>query len=473
MSTTSEDLRVALERALSSATFDLGRIDTARPEGSLSSYANRPEETLDPQGFRQMHERTQWEGELLGRGRTPVVRMDDESRTALMDTIRNLLGDYVDSATDSVGHAFPMGGDRGSSVTAQVDELCTYVQFSSVEKLTDSLIRGAAGAGSDRVAGGGAGWVEGAPVAYRTCIVVPITIARAVSPVPGVDVVPLPLSTADLPAGLPARHGKSRADYLGQSLVSVDTETTPALFRPETPSPERLAVRAAPTPQFTLETIREALSLEADVFVDHGLAWDDYGEFSALANKGGVGRGTVGYLRHRKSQTTSMNTGVSIVELSDDDIQELSEESIGGILRKLQHAHTRTRVAVSRWKMAKNGTRGLRDRFIDLRIALESLFLSAQPDQELKFRLAVSGAWFVGKDATERCRVWDTLRSAYDLSSTAVHGGDVTKRKKRKDKDSAKVLADGLQVCQKGILRVLDEGPIADWTDLILDCPDG
>lgn len=118
-----------------------------------------------------------------------------------------------------------------------------------------------------------------------------------------------------------------------------------------------------------------------------------------------------------------------------------------------------------------NKIRDRPDRFIDLRIALESLFLSQQPDQELKFRLAVSGAWFVGEDAADRRRVWDTLRSAYDLSSTAVHGGELNKKKNKKH-DSTQVLADAMAVCRRGILRVLREGPITDWTDLILDCAD-
>ena len=471
MSIATEDLRAALDRALSGATFDLGRIDSAGPEGSLSSYASRPDETLDPLSFRQMHERTRREGAPAGRGRTPVVRLDDESRTALVGTIRTLLGDFVDPSTDSICHAFPMGGDRGITVTAQGDELYTHVQFTSVEKFADSLLRGAAVAGSDRVARLVGGWVNGAPVVYRTCIVVPITIARVVFPIAGVDVVPLALSTANLPAGLPPRNGKSRADFLGQTLISVDTEAMPALFRPEKLSLERDTARAVLSPQVTLETIREALSLEADRFVDHGLAWDDYGDLSALANHAGLGRGNLGYLRHRKGQETSMDTWVSTVEVSDDDISELSAERVGAILRKLKHADTRTRVAVSRWKMAKDGMRGYQNRFIDLRIALESLFLPTQPYQELKFRLAVCGAWFVGEDAADRLRVWNTLRTAYDLSSAAVHGDNLKKRKK-KGKDSSKVLADGLAVCRKGILRVLDEGPIADWTELILNCRD-
>ena len=469
MSTTTEELRAALDGAVSRATFDLGRIDTARPEGLLSSYASRPDETLDPQGFREMHERMRREGESWRH--SPAVRLDDECRTALMATIRDLLGDFIDPSTDSVCHAFPMGGDRGITATAQGDELYTHVRLSSVEKFADSLLQGAAVAGSNRVTDLVAGWVEGAPVVYRTCIVVPITIARAVSPVAGVDVVPLALSTPDLPAGLPPRNGKSRADYLGQSLVSVNTEATPALFRPETRSLTRETARAALTPQVTLETIREALSLEADLFVDHGLAWDDYGEFSALAHHAGLGRGTLDYLRHRKRQVTNMETGISTVDVSDDDIRAVSEERIGAILQGLQHADDRTRMAVARWKMAKNAARDLRNRLIDLRIALESLFLSAQPNHEMGFRLAATGAWFVGEDASDRRRVWHTLRAAYDLSSAAVHGGDMKKGKK-KGKGRSTVLAEGLAVCRKGILRVLEEGPITEGTELILNCRD-
>ena len=41
-----------------------------------------------------------------------------------------------------------------------------------------------------------------------------------------------------------------------------------------------------------------------------------------------------------------------------------------------------------------------------------------------------------------------------------------------KNKGCARVLADALAVCRKGILRVLHEDPIVDWTDLILDCQD-
>ena len=468
MTVTREDLELALKRALSGATFDLGRVDAEHPEGSMSSFARLASETLDPLGFRQLYERTQRGYEPSSRARTPLVRMDEASRNALVDTLRDLLNDYVDPKTDSVGHAFPMCGDCGSYATFESDGLCANPRFSSVNGVADSLARGAAVVGSDRIASLVAGWADGAPVTYRTCIVVPITLARAVSPLAGVDITPLPFSTAVLPARLPIRRGKSWADILGQTLVSVDAETTPALFRPETPNPKPGAVRAALTPPVTLETIREALSLESEAFVDWGLVWDDYGQFTALAQNEARVRGSVGHLPRFGRRTTNVETGESTLELPKDDIRDLSEKNIGQLLRELQGADGRTRVAVSRWKTAMNEIRGLPDRFIDLRIALESLFLSQNPGQELKFRLAVAGAWLVGEDSVDRRRIWDTLRSAYDLASNAVHRGDVKNKK-----DSALVLADALAVCRRGILRVLHEGPIADWTELILDCKDG
>ena len=91
-----------------------------------------------------------------------------------------------------------------------------------------------------------------------------------------------------------------------------------------------------------------------------------------------------------------METGVSTLEVPDDEIRNPSEKSIGQLLRELQGANARTRVAVSRWKMAMNQIRGMPDRFIDLRIALESLFLPQQPGSEFLVAL---------ERVVQRCRL--------------------------------------------------------------------
>ena len=159
-----------------------------------------------------------------------------------------------------------------------------------------------------------------------------------------------------------------------------------------------------------------------------------------------------------------MNTGVSTVDIDESGVINLCEKRLGQLLHQLHRADARTRVSVSRWKSAMGPMGGLADRFIDLRIALECLFLHQQPGPELKFRLAVNGAWLVGESGTDRRQVWDTLRFAYDLASSAVHQGTV-----KDNKQNRATLEKALAVCRKGILKVLDEGSVADWTDLILD----
>ena len=104
------------------------------------------------------------------------------------------------------------------------------------------------------------------------------------------------------------------------------------------------------------------------------------------------------------------------------------------------------------------------DRFIDLRISLDSLFLSQQPNQELRFRLAVSGAWLLGQDGKDRRRVYNILRNAYDLASKAVHTGSV-----KQDGDTDTTLTDALTISRRAILYILHHGRVTDWTALTLD----
>ena len=466
MTVASSELEEALRRALACATFDLGSVDPDYPRGNVTIFSGRPEDILDPEGLRELYERERTQYGSRTRAR-PSVRVEDGPRSALVEVLRSLLSDFVDPSTGSVGHAFPMGGDRGGAVTFHEDSLRIEAQYSSVERLADPLVRCAAVTGCDEVAHLISDWVGGAPMRYSACLVLPVTLVRSFSPIPGVEFVPLGLTTSELPGVLPVLRESSPADYLGQTLVFIAAETKPALFRPDSPNPPSGLLHASLAPPVTLESIRQALSLQCDVFVDGGLVWDDYGHFSALADPLPGGRGSLGHLRHLKSSSKSLMTDEASIELRDEGTLDVPAEDLGALLGQLQAADARTRVAVSRWKLAKNPHRGLADRFIDLRIALESLFLPEKPQQELKFRLAVSGAWLVGEDPADRQRVWNTLRSAYDLASAAVHQGEI--KEKVKGKANSDVLAQALAVCRRGILCLLTQGPVRDWSALVLD----
>lgn len=60
------------------------------------------------------------------------------------------------------------------------------------------------------------------------------------------------------------------------------------------------------------------------------------------------------------------------------------------------------------------------DQIVDQLIALESMF--NRGNSELKFRLAVTIAFFLGKDSKDRRRIYGEIKNAYDRRSEVVHG---------------------------------------------------
>ena len=106
------------------------------------------------------------------------------------------------------------------------------------------------------------------------------------------------------------------------------------------------------------------------------------------------------------------------------------------------------------------------DRFIDLRVALEALYLKkfkGEQNQEMTFRLALFGAWHLGDGAEERKDIRRTLRDVYRLGSRAVHGQEL-----KSSEENRRVLSDGQKWCRLGMLKILEEGEPDDWEELIL-----
>ena len=100
--------------------------------------------------------------------------------------------------------------------------------------------------------------------------------------VKGVRITPLPLSTAELPSGLPKRNDIRRSAYLGHAVLSVDTVATPALFRPV--SKHQQAVRGKLPQGLDFDLICQAVSLECDASIDTGVGWNDYGDLNVLTS---------------------------------------------------------------------------------------------------------------------------------------------------------------------------------------------
>ena len=138
----------------------------------------------------------------------------------------------------------------------------------------------------------------------------------------------------------------------------------------------------------------------------------------------------------------------------------------------------KTREIMSRWKSFKSnemmrlaaqrlaksiGGGNISDQFIDLRVALDMTFLGDAGQGEMGFRLATHAAWLLGANPQERLCYQETMKKVYNLASRVLHGNTI----KFKDEDR-KLLQDGQKICRAGILKIIENGKIPDWKNLIL-----
>jgi Apea-like HEPN len=101
-----------------------------------------------------------------------------------------------------------------------------------------------------------------------------------------------------------------------------------------------------------------------------------------------------------------------------------------------------------------------------LGIALEALLLhelDGKERGELKFRLALRGAWLGGNDPQDRAKIQKTLKDVYDLRSRAVHKGMVESKR-----ENYVTLGRGTQLCKQLILKMIEADGRIEWTTLLV-----
>tara|TARA_R110002051_G_scaffold82101_1_gene146633 strand:- start:2895 stop:4088 length:1194 start_codon:yes stop_codon:yes gene_type:complete len=101
------------------------------------------------------------------------------------------------------------------------------------------------------------------------------------------------------------------------------------------------------------------------------------------------------------------------------------------------------------------------DRAIELRICLESIFLNDGNKEQLRFRLALRAALFLGENLIERKEIFKTIKTSYDITSTAVHSG------KLPNKSKTNILFKAADLAQLALIKLITKG-IVNWEDLEL-----
>lgn len=131
-------------------------------------------------------------------------------------------------------------------------------------------------------------------------------------------------------------------------------------------------------------------------------------------------------------------------------------------------------IPIDRWIKSKTNKSNV-DKIIDLGIALEALYLSdSDYNREIRFRFSLHAAWHLGKDKAHREELLKEFKKIYDWRSTVVHTGKLPEKgrgKKKKPYPPEEVeafITNAQDLCQKSILKILEDGKFPNWNDLIL-----
>lgn len=107
------------------------------------------------------------------------------------------------------------------------------------------------------------------------------------------------------------------------------------------------------------------------------------------------------------------------------------------------------------------------DRAIDLVTAAEALFLG-DGDPELKHRLSLRAAYYIGTSIEGRLDVFRHIKTAYDVRSALVHGSSTQVKKHLKDKPLIEFSTHTEGMIRSAITRALEAGMPTDWDQVLL-----
>lgn len=442
------------------STFDLGHEESGI-EGCETIYSGHPEDIVTPAQMRAILRSDSGEDNAHARAINAQLVSPGELVVELEIQLSTLLQEYIDPETRRVGCAMPAFSEDSEGAIHLIGRGLRVFQTSSpLTSFTLALAKASAIWGAGQVTSTLSDWIDGEPLWFRSYAVLNgIYLSQPLEPLDGVRLDPLPQSVEDLPVSLQATlySGQPGHQYLGQTLLSIECGVMPALFCPPHSLHERI-VQICTAGGLGIDTICRALSLATNRYVSANLYWDQYDD-SAL------------FLRKEIESHYSFNSERARARRSTDPpIAELSVQQFIVLSESLkERSSDKLNIAISRWRKSKDPDEyDLADKFIDLRIALESLYLQNFRNEgnrtaEMRFRLALFGAWYLGSDLQERRDIRKKLIDVYDRASAAVHSGQV-----EDSEENFNLLTTGQNLCRQGILKFLTDGPPANWGDLVL-----
>ena len=399
----------------------------------------------------------------------------DEVADRLASGLSQRLDAYIEASSGRIGHSFRVAGDQGGIVRATSEHAVEVQSTSHLSGLARALIRAAAVVGPESAARLLDGWAHGEPLRFKIFLVLAgLYAAQRLELDAGLRVYPLPISSAGLPLSMPDADWNRVSNILGHTVLEINVCTSPVFFQPPVDKGQFPALETHTIlPGVTVERFLTALSLVSNRRVGVAWEWNDYGDAAAFATDSPTGLTGPGPTALRMlGRGSTYDIEMNITELTefrprspnlDGNSLTRAWELVEELGRRMD-AQPRFRIAVRRWKQSVSHSSPREDRFIDLRIALESLYLDSNAG-ELSFRLAITCARHLGTNLQERRDISRTLRRFYERSSKVIHGTEVGTAKN----SDLELLRRSGELCRDGILKIVEKKHQPEWSDLLLE----
>ena len=461
-----QELEQLLSEIVRRTTFDVStkcrrKASTTNSGDSRSiSYElhTRPIGQLSPSELQEVYSTNKWRSGEWGEALTIQPIYDDESARSLESELTSLLEGYI-STDEHIGHALPdsIEGPTYYGLSSNGFEATECV--SSISDFHNYLIVAAAIVGVQRMVNYLCDWVDGKPLKYRTVgLIVGVRVDRPLNLGERIAITTLPISSTQLPQTLPGYGSLSAVEYLDGVVLEVDSIAMPAIYKPDQTSEGRwkfgnVIQHSWALKESSLDEFCESLSLASNTCVRCKQIWRDYGELTAYSDLS------------TKSSMPMRTTVASPTEVTMT-IEQLKHAWQIHSSRKMPGEPQYLKTAIARWISSKQADSDIVDQFIDLRIALEALFLNRNHRGSQSLRVATHGSLFLVQDYRDRRSHYDELRKAYELASNSVHTGRQNDTSENRD-----LLTRAQNICRAGILKVIEKGTRPDWDNVMLGYP--
>ena len=362
----------------------------------------------------------------------------------VLPIFRKLLDKFIDNNSDRIGNglAVLVGGDLKPTISE-------YVRM---------LIRASAALGGERTADLLIGWTQGDSLRFREITTLNgISIDKSLMLNEGLRIYQLPHSSNQLAAHVPHMaldfHGVG--SMVGSVALSIECESSsPALYNPSIEDIDHNNLSHLRTQgkikSLSVDSMCEAMSLACNGCIQRRFYWHDFGDIKEF----GPMLGGMSWSEISRSSTEThftqkhFESALDIHKFRTEKENNCTDPSLDTTIRW--------------WIKSKASYSPFVDQLVDLRIALESLYLN-DTKGELQYRLASRGAWHIGQNVAGRKSIFQTLKDVYILASKAIHSGEV-----KKNDSNEKLFQNAQNICREGILKRLKEEAKPEWESLVM-----